>query len=356
VKIGPDLLVSAFTVPSTAGAGGAITVNDTIQNAGGGAAAASTMVFYLSSNASLDASDVELGSRLAASLAPGASQAGSTVLSVPPATPTGSYYVLAQADGTSSIAETTEWNNVRLGGPVQIGADLVISALTAPITAGAGAAIAISDTTRNQGGGSAPASATTFYLSSNLTLDAADALLGSRSVPPLGSGAAQTASTTLVVPADTRTGTYYVLAKADGASAIVETIETNNTRFSSAVRIGPDLLVSAMTVPTTIINAGTAIVIVETTRNQGAGDSAPSATLFYLSSNTVLDAADVLLGSRAIGPLAAGAAEAGSTTVTIPAGTAAGTYYILAQADGEAAVAETSETNNGRVGWVRVGP
>ena len=45
---------------------------------------------------------------------------------------------------------------------------------------------------------------------------------------------------------------------------------------------------------------------------------------------------DVLLdGSRAVPDLAAGASSAGSTSVTIPAGNAAGTFYLIAKADAD---------------------
>jgi hypothetical protein len=44
--------------------------------------------------------------------------------------------------------------------------------------------------------------------------------------------------------------------------------------------------------------------------------------------------------------LAAGAISSGSTTVVIPLGTAAGSWYIIAKADGEGVVNETSEANN----------
>jgi subtilase family serine protease len=72
--------------------------------------------------------------------------------------------------------------------------------------------------------------------------------------------------------------------------------------------------------------------------------------------NTLLDAADIDLGATGMAAIAAGASESGTITVTIPQSTGVGTYYVIAQADSEAAVAETSETNNVRVGWIRVGP
>ena len=60
------------------------------------------------------------------------------------------------------------------------------SALGAPSVGGAGATIAVTVTTKNQGNGHADPSVTRFYLSSNSVLDAADALLtGEQAVPAL---------------------------------------------------------------------------------------------------------------------------------------------------------------------------
>ena len=69
-------------------------------------------------------------------------------------------------------------------------------------------------------------------------------------------------------------------------------------------------------------------------------------THFYLSTNSTIDPSDTLLGSRSVPSLVAGASSAARTTVTIPEGTTSGTWFIIAKADGEDQVAETSETNN----------
>jgi hypothetical protein len=70
----------------------------------------------------------------------------------------------------------------------------------------------------------------------------------------------------------------------------------------------------------------------------------------------VFDAADVPIGARAVGVLAPSAVEAGSTSLTIPLDTPGGNYYVLARADGEALVPETSETNNTRVDAIVISP
>jgi len=91
--------------------------------------------------------------------------------------------------------------------------------------------------------------------------------------------------------------------------------------------------------------------------NQGGGVAAASLTRFYLSTNATLDAGDVLLeGSRVVADLVPGASSAGSTSVGIPQGVAAGTFYIIAKADADNAVGETTETNNTRSQSIVIGP
>ncbi len=84
VSIGPDLMVSSLTAPTSAGPGTAIAVSDTVKNQGGGASAASTTRFYLSANATLDAADVALtGGRAVPALAAGATSTGTTTADDP---------------------------------------------------------------------------------------------------------------------------------------------------------------------------------------------------------------------------------------------------------------------------------
>jgi hypothetical protein len=112
--------------------------------------------------------------------------------------------------------------------------DLVISSLTAPTTSGAGVTINITETTKNNGPGSAGPSTTKYYLSTNSTLDAGDAYLGSREVPELIAGAINSGSTTVTITGVTA-GTYYIIARADDGNVIAEINETNNRRARSIV-------------------------------------------------------------------------------------------------------------------------
>ncbi len=80
---------------------------------------------------------------------------------------------------------------------IAIGSDLTVTQVSAPPHAGAGASMAVSDTTQNASAGAAVASTTGFYLSTDTVLDASDVFLGSRAVPALAGAASNTATTTL---------------------------------------------------------------------------------------------------------------------------------------------------------------
>jgi subtilase family serine protease len=352
IRIGPDLDITALSAPSAAGAGQSIVIADTVTNQGGGSAEPSLTQFYLSTNTVLDAADTLIGSRNVPALAGGAASSASTTVTIPQDTATGSWYIIAKADGDDVVPETSETNNTSASW-IGIGPDLVITSLSAPLTTGAGQSIAITEATKNQGGGTTEPSLTQFYLSANSILDSADTLIGGRSVPALGPGASSSGSATIIIPQDTATGYWYIIAKADGEEVVSEISEANNTS-AWPFRIGPDLDITAMSAPTTA-GAGQSIVITETTKNQGGGTAATSLTQFCLSANSALDEADTLLGGRNVPALAAGAASSASTTVTIPQDMAGGNWYIIAKADGEEVVEETSETNNTYAWSIKIG-
>src|SRR5262249_10776605 len=145
-----------------------------------------------------------------------------------PDVPVGISYIVAQADADNLENETQEANNT-LARLTLVGPDLIVSALTGPATVAPGGTLVITDTVKNQGGGTAGASATRFYLSADSALDAADLLLAdSRSVPVLAAGASSSGSTTLLIPASIPYATYYLIARADADGTVVETQESNN--------------------------------------------------------------------------------------------------------------------------------
>ena len=78
------------------------------------ASGASSTRYYLSLDATKGAGDTLLtGSRTLPALAAGASHTGSATLTIPAATPPNTYFLLACADGGSTIVETDETNNCK---------------------------------------------------------------------------------------------------------------------------------------------------------------------------------------------------------------------------------------------------
>ena len=354
IHIGPpDLFVSSLSVSATSGADltTTLTVTDITRNqAGTGPAAPTVTRFSLSTDATLGAGDIALGFRNVPTLPPGSSSSGSTSFPVPSDTAPGTYYVIAKANADSSTPETNVTNNTR-SIKIVIGPDLLISSLSAPSTGGASLPVDVTDTTRNQGPGCGRG-------------------LGDRVLPVRERGARRGRRPARYSPGrnppakqlqhdqdhadDSRRnagGQILHHRLADDGGAVPETNEANNPR-AIPIRLSPDLIVSTMTVfPTTISLSGAAgpqVNVTETTRNQGAGTAIATTTKYHLSTNPTFDAAaDVVLASRAVPLLATGVSSVGpQTAVTIPPGTAAGNYYILAIADADNTVAESNENNN----------
>jgi trimeric autotransporter adhesin len=111
---------------------------------------------------------------------------------------------------------------------LNIGPDLDSTTLGGPATATAGATILVSDTVQNVGLGTAGPSVTRYYLSTNITFDSGDTLLGERAVPALAASGTNAGSMSVTLPTG-MTGRLYLIAVADGANAVPEANETNNT-------------------------------------------------------------------------------------------------------------------------------
>jgi hypothetical protein len=347
----PDLTIATSSVPGSAAAGATLTLGATTRNAGTAASPASSTRFSLASEEPADAA-VVLGTISVPPLAPGASHTGSLTVTVPAGTASGSYRVVAAADGAGAIRESSEGNNatsmpIAIGGVMASpGGDLVVSATALPASARPGATITLSATTRNAGRAPAGASRTRYFLSRDRVLDSGDVSLGSTTIVSLGAGASATVRTTGSIPAATPEGTHYILVKADVTNSVVESNESNNVKVV-AITIGrssPDLVVSSVSAPATA-RRGTTIAIAHTIRNQGTDQAGVSRVGFYLSRGAARGD-DVELGSREVTSLYMGLATTATKTVAIPSTVTAGTYSLLVVADADGAVAESEETNN----------
>jgi subtilisin family serine protease len=108
-----------------------------------------------------------------------------------------------------------------------------------------------------------------------------------------------------------------------------------------------DLVESSLTNPPSTVAVGGSFSVTDTAVNQGATGAGAATTRYYLSATTSKGASAILLtGSRSVLALGAGGTSTGTVTVTVPAATTVGAYYLIACADDLNAVAESNETNN----------
>ena len=284
---------------------------------------------------------------------------GTVTVTIPATTPLNTYFLLACADDLNTVTESNEGNNCNLAvsGTVTVTRpDLIEQTVAttpaAPVRA-PGTTFSVTDRTLNAGTVASGPSTTRYYLSLDGTKNAGDLLLtGTRGVPGLAAGASHSGTVTVTIPAATPLNNYVLLACADDLSTVAETNEGNNclaAAGSATVTVTrPDLLEDTVTSPPPTKARGTTFSVTGTTRNAGTVASGASTTRYYLSVDAVKNAGDILLvGSRAVPGLAAGAATSPATiTVTIPSTTPSNTYLLLACADDLNTVVETTETNN----------
>ena len=349
----PDFTSGAALTPSTSvTSGSTITFGVGTKNVGVFTAGASTTRVYLSTDATINPGDLELGSVVVPSLAPTNFYFTNISVTIPPGTASGTYYIITKADADGIIAETNETNNgksyaitVTSSSP-----DLVVSDLTGPASAIADQTVSVNDTTRNNGSGTAGASTTRYYWSVNNVYDSGDVLLGSRSIPSLGAGATSAGSTSVTIPSGAASGTYYIIARADADGIVTETNETNNTASISIIisDTRPDFTSGAALTPSTSVTSGSTITFGVGTKNVGVFTAGASTTRVYLSTDATINPGDLELGSVVVPSLAPTNFYFTNISVTIPPGTASGTYYIITKADADGIIAETNETNNGK--------
>jgi subtilase family serine protease len=242
---------------------------------------------------------------------------------------------------------------------ITVGApDLVITALTTAASGTVGGTLQTSATVLNQGTSAAAPFRLGFYLSTDATITTADVFTetGCNFPSGLSATAQNNCSGEVEIPSTIPPGTYYLGAITDDLLQVAESNENNNTRASTAVTIAvpADLTIAALTAPAsgTIGGAFPAGSVSVTVRNQGTAASGAFRVGLYFSTDATITTTDVRSNTTCTYPsgLAAGASNVcgPGISVVIPATLTAGTYYLGAIADDQAAVAELSETNNTR--------
>ena len=228
---------------------------------------------------------------------------------------------------SSAESDTDPSNNVEQEQTLVTFPDLTIKSLSAVAAAIPGSSVVVNDTTNNKSKIAAGPSVTRFYLSTDSKFDGADAQLpgGSRTIPALSPKESSSGSTTLTIPLGTALGRYFLIGVADADTGIPETKEKNAKARSITVAL-PDLIVQSLRGPGSAA-AGSSIAVTATIRNSAPVGAVASTTQFYLSSDTLLDGGDALIGSQSVPALGAKGRNSGSATLTIPLATTPGRLF-----------------------------
>jgi subtilase family serine protease len=135
---------------------------------------------------------------------------------------------------------------------------------------------------------------------------------------------------------------FHVVAGALGVSLIASGLALASTSAGKIAR--PDLVVSSLSNPPSVVFRGRGFTVTDRTRNIGRATARATVTKYFLSANGQRTAA----GRRSVVRLRPQRSSRGTTTVTVPTTLEFGTYSLVACADGAAAVRESNERNNCR--------
>ena len=326
----PDLKIYAVVAGTNpfggTGPGGLIQLSVGLRNDGDAAAAATTLRFYRSTDATITTADTEEGTVEVEELA--ASGTTSEGMDVNAPATTGTYYYGACVDAVPDESDNT--NNcspsvrVTVTEPVPDKPDLVVAAPTVsdsgPV---AGASFTLSATVRNAGEGASAATTLRYYRSTDVTIATSDTEVGTDAVTGLAAAGSSDQSVDLTAP-DT-TGTYYYGACVDAVTDESDT--TNNCSSSVQVTVPdkPDLVVAAPTVSDSGPAAGASFTLSATVRNAGEGASAATTLRYYRSTDATIATSDTQVGTAAVAGLAAAGSSSQSVDLTAP--DTSGTYY-----------------------------
>ena len=318
ITVAHDLIVEPLTVSDSAPAAGAsITLSATVRNVGNGHSFGTSVSFYRSSDATITTVDTELGRDSMPNLDP-ARSASASVSVAAPATPGTYYYGACVHSDISSESDTT--NNCSPAVVVTVAPDLVVDPPTISESAeAAGANLTLSAAVRNQGNSASGSTTLHFYRSSDSTITTADTAVGTDLVS--GLDAAQGADGSVSLAAPSTSGPHYYGACVDAVSGELDT--TNNC--SSAVALGPDLVVDAPSVSTSIQTAGEQFRMVVAVRNRGSTSSASTSLTFYRSADSTITSSDEQIDALLVDALSA--SETAGLYSDPRAPSTPGTYY-----------------------------
>ncbi|MFC2087896.1 CARDB domain-containing protein, partial [Bacteroidota bacterium] len=350
----PDLVVLNQNVDNeTIEAGKTVSVSAIVKNQGSAPADASLMKYYLSTDTIFQSTeDILLDSASVNGLSPDESiNLVNIVLSIPPPTAAGNWFILLIADAGDVIAEGEETNNlasIQLEVVQAILPDLSVRNQQAnPVLLNTAMSMNLSSEIHNTGTSQTDAFRLGYYLSSDTLYNPEDKLLGFHEVDLLSSGAFISVQSELNIPGNTATGTWYLLFVVDYENIVSEIYENNNHGHAQINVVDlSDLYIQHASVSATSIVVGSSVTVECEMANQGELAVDKSTFAIYLSDDNELNENDLVLDSVAIDSIASGGVYNISVSIPVPDTVTPGTWYILLAADVHNEIIEENENNN----------
>ena len=335
----PDLVVESPSVSeSNPDAGEEFTLSATIRNQGDGDAAATTLRYYRSTDATISTTDASVATRPVAGLAASGSS-NESVMSNAPST-VGTYYYGACADSVVDESDTANNCSPSVQVTVRGYPDLVVeSPSVSESNPDAGEDFTLSATIRNQGDGDAAATTLRYYRSTDPTISTTDTSVATR--PVAGLAASGSSNESVMSNAPSTVGTYYYGACADSVVDESDTANNCSPSVQVTVRGYPDLVVESPSVSESNPDAGEDFTLAATIRNQGDGDAAATTLRYYRSTDATISTTDTSVAMRPVTGLAASGSSNESVMSNAPS--TFGTYYYGACVD---SVVDESDTAN----------
>lgn len=362
---GSDLVITQVAGPSSTF--GNFQGSARVCNQGNNPSGPTTVLIYLSSDQVLDpingdpaSADPVAGELQVPNLQAGQCAVSQGELQAFGAFGPGAYYLVGQVDPWANELELIESNNTLFGTLIGVGpgADLVVTALTAPGSANGN--FSVSARVCNQGTTNSGPNQVNVYLSRDQVVVASgapileDAFLGQLQVPDLQAGACRTVEGELNAFAFDGDGAYYLGAIIDEWQTEPELIESNNTFIGGLIGVGygPDLVVRSVTGPT---SSNGPLSVTARVCNQGTSPASPGVVAIHLSSDGTLDlsppAGDPFAGILNHGPLNAGQCQNVTAELFAPV-FENGPYFLVGVADPTSSQHELIESNNVHFGQV----
>ncbi|MGK3992127.1 CARDB domain-containing protein [Sorangium sp. So ce1024] len=342
----PDLIIATVSGPPSVLPGSGFDAEVTVCNQG--TIPGSSMVeLRLSADAVITAADALVGSAQAPYLEPG--ECAAVTIPASAYVADGAYHLGAIVDPHGWWPELIETNNATAGDLIGVGSwpDLIVSAVDGPPSALPGGSFDAQVTVCNQGTLPSYGGDVELRLASSGQAASTGLLAGGAPVPYLDPG--QCTIVTVLAHLAVPDGAYHVGAVVTAHGWTPELIETNNSATGAPIAIGygPDLVVSAVSGPPSVMLGGRFDASI-TVCNQGTAPSYGTPVEVVLSPDATITIADIIAGGAWLPSLDVGQCE--SLAVPADAYVPVGTYTLGAIVDAYGGVPELLEGNNATAG------